>query len=152
MSVGTSISKWRLTYVFSMLLHRIFRDGGFWPSANSYLSLEQSTKTTWTISVWQKMDWTWWCVGSIGRGWSESTVENSENFVSKIINCRHEIATWRKNNPLYEKEKTSELQRALEEVQTDNSITQQDILEVSRKLQETYKDDEDFWQQKSRNM
>lgn len=40
----------------------------------------------------------------------------------------------------------SDLQKALEEVQTDNNRTQEDILEVSRKLQEEYKD------QKSRNM
>ena len=45
-----------------------------------------------------------------------------------------------------------ELKKALEEVQTDNNRTEEDILEVSRKLQEAYKDVEDFWQQKSRNM
>lgn len=37
-------------------------------------------------------------------------------------------------------------------VQKDNSRTQEEILEVSRKLQEAYKDEEDYWQQKSRNM
>lgn len=98
------------------------------------------------------MDWTWWFVGSTGKGWSESASENSGDFISKIINCRHDIATWWKNDPLYGKERTSELQKAPEEVQTDNSRTQQNIREVSKKLQETYKDDEDFWQQKSSNM
>ena len=89
---------------------------------------------------------------SIGRGWGASTPENSWDFVSKIINCCHEIATWRKNNPSYGKERISELQKALEEVQTDNNRTQENILEVSRKLQKAYKDDEEFWHQKSRNM
>ena len=60
---------------------------------------------------------------SIGRGWSDSTPENSGDFVSKIINCRHEIATWRNNNPPYENEKIGELQKALEEVQSDNNRT-----------------------------
>ena len=89
---------------------------------------------------------------SIGRGWGDSTPENSGDVVSKIINCRHEIATWRKNNPPFGKERISELQKALEEVQTDNNRSQEDIMEVSRKLQETYKDEEEFWHQKSRNM
>lgn len=40
----------------------------------------------------------------------------------------------------------------MEEVQTYNNRTQEDILEISRELQEAYKDEEDYWQQKSRNM
>ena len=94
------------------------------------------------------MDWTGWLLEPIGRGWGDSKAENSKDFVSKIINCRHEIATWRKNNPFYGKERISELQKALEEVQTNNNRTHEDILEVSRKLQEAYKDENDFLQQK----
>ena len=88
---------------------------------------------------------------SIERGWGEFSEENPADFVSKITNRRHEISTWRKNNPPYGKERIGELQKALEEVQTNNNRTQEDILEVSRKLQEAYMDEEDFWQQKSRN-
>ena len=98
------------------------------------------------------MDWTRWCVGFNWERWGESTPENSGDFVAKITNCRHEIATWRKNNPPYGKEKMCELQKLLEEIQSDNNRIQEDILEVSRKLQEAYKDEEDFWQQKNRNM
>ena len=74
------------------------------------------------------------------------------DFFTKITNCRHEIARWRKNNPPYGKEKISELQRSLEEFQSDDTKTQEDIVDVSRKLQEAYKDEEDYWQQKSQNM
>ena len=77
---------------------------------------------------------------SIERGWGELTEANPGDFVSKITNCCHEMSTWRKNNPPYGKEKIGELQKALEEVQTDNNRTQEEILEVSRKLQEAYKD------------
>lgn len=70
----------------------------------------------------------------------------------KMCNCRHEIAIWRINNPLYEKERINELQEALEEVQTDDNINQKEILDVFRKLQEAYKDENDYWQQKSANM
>lgn len=72
--------------------------------------------------------------------------------MSRIIICLREIATWRRHNPPYGKEKIGELQKALEEVQTDNNRTHEEILEVSRKLQDAYKDEEDYWQQKSRNM
>lgn len=34
----------------------------------------------------------------------------------------------------------------------DNNISQEDILEVSKKLQEAYKDEEEYWHQKSWNM
>lgn len=64
--------------------------------------------------------------------------------MAKIGNYRHEIAKWRENNPPYGKEKLSYLQKALEEVQTNNTRFQEDILEVSRKLQEVYKDEEDY--------
>ena len=72
--------------------------------------------------------------------------------MAKISNCRHEIAKWRKNNPPYGKEKINELQQALEEVQTDNTRSQENIFEVSRKLQDAYKDEEEYWHQNSRNM
>ena len=64
--------------------------------------------------------------------------------MAKISNCRHEIAKLWKNNPPYGKEKINDLQQALEEVQTDNTRSQEDILEVSRKLQDAYKDEEEY--------
>ena len=72
--------------------------------------------------------------------------------MTKISNCRHEIAKWQKNNSPYGKEKINELQKTLEDVQTDNTRSQEDILEVYRKLQDAYKDEEDYWHQKNRNM
>ena len=42
---------------------------------------------------------------SIERGWGEFSEADPGDFVSKITNCRHEISTWRKNNPPYGKEK-----------------------------------------------
>ena len=56
------------------------------------------------------------------------------------------------NNPPFGKDKIADLQKALEEVQTDDTRSQEEILEVSRKLQEAYKDEEEYWHQKSRNM
>ena len=84
-------------------------------------------------------------------GWSEPREGNEVGIVEKISNCRSKIAKWRINNPPYGTEKINDLQKALEEVQTNNYRSQEDILEISRKLQETYKDEEEYWHQKSRN-
>ena len=84
---------------------------------------------------------------SITMGWSNYREGQSEGIVEKIGNCRHEIAKWRKNNLPYGKEKINDFQKALEEVQTDNNRSHEDILEVSRKLQDAYKDEEEYWHQ-----
>ena len=66
------------------------------------------------------------------------------DVVTKINNCRHEISSQRKDNQPYRKDKIKDLQQALEEVQTDNNRSQEEIFEVSRKLQEAYKDEEEY--------
>ncbi|XP_056848447.1 uncharacterized protein LOC130498828 [Raphanus sativus] len=88
---------------------------------------------------------------SITTGWRETGGEDTVDIVTKISNCRHEVAKWRKNNPPYGKDKIADLQKALEEVQTDDNRSQEEILEISKKLQDAYKDEEEYWQQKSRN-
>lgn len=75
--------------------------------------------------------------------WSEDNEAHMGNIVGKISKCRHEIAKWRKNNPPYGKEKINDLQKAFEEVQTDNNRTHEEIIEVSQKLQDAYKDEDD---------
>lgn len=89
---------------------------------------------------------------SIVAGWTENRGRQTEDFVTKISNCRHEKALWQKNNQPFGKDKIKELQQVLEEIQTDNSRSQEDIIEVFRKLQEAYKDEGDYWHQKSRNI
>ena len=89
---------------------------------------------------------------SIVAGWTESQEGQSGDFVTKINNCHHEISSWRKDNQPSRKDKIQELQQALEEAQMDNNRSQEEIIEVSRKLQEAYTDEEEYWHQKSRNM
>ena len=80
-------------------------------------------------------------------GWSDCNEGQTVDIVTKISSCRHEIVKWRKDNPPY-----NDLQKALEEVQIYDNRSQEEILEVSRKLQDAYKDEEEYWHQKSRNM
>ena len=72
---------------------------------------------------------------SIAAGWTGNQEGQLEDFVTKINNFRHEISSWRKDNQPYGKDKIKDLQHALEEVQSDNSRSKEDIFEVSRKLQ-----------------
>ena len=87
---------------------------------------------------------------SIAHGWSNGNTRFNSGVVDKIVNCRHEISVWRKNNPPYGKEKINSLQKALEEIQSDNTKTYEEVLEVSRKLKEAYRDEELYWEQKCR--
>ena len=84
----------------------------------------------------------------INSGWNDSTDDVKRGFVTRLSNCRHEISRWRENNPPYGKYIISELQRALEEAQTDDAMTQVEIIDVSRKLEEAYKDEKYYWQLK----
>ena len=61
-----------------------------------------------------------------------------------------EISAWRKAHLPYGKEKINTLQRALEEIQNDFTKTNDEVLEVFRKLQEAYRDEEQYWEHKSR--
>lgn len=70
-------------------------------------------------------------------------------FVGKIAECRKEISRWRKNEMLPERETISELTRALEEIQNDDNCTQEELVEMTRKLKEAYNNEELYWQQKS---
>ena len=82
---------------------------------------------------------------SITMDWAEHNEDRRNGLVEKISNCRQAISKWRKNNPPFGKEKIADLQKALEEVQNDDTRSQEEILEVSRKLQEAYKDEEEYW-------
>ena len=87
---------------------------------------------------------------SIRRGWNINRGRARAGIVDKIHSCRHEISAWRKLNPPYGKDKIDSLQRALEEIQNDFTKFNEEVLEVSRKLQEAYRDEEQYWEQKSR--
>ena len=89
---------------------------------------------------------------SIVAGWTENQEGQIVDFVTKINNCCHEISSWRKDNQKYGKDKIKDLQHAMEKIQIDNNRSLEEILEVSRKLQESYKDEEEYWHQKSRDI
>ncbi|CAA7026829.1 unnamed protein product [Microthlaspi erraticum] len=89
---------------------------------------------------------------SIERGWNYTRGEVSPGLVDRIGNCRHEVSVWRTEKQPYGKQKIEELQRALEEVQNDDNSTQEELIDITNKLKEAYRDEEEYWKQKSRNL
>ncbi|CAA7054920.1 unnamed protein product [Microthlaspi erraticum] len=83
-------------------------------------------------------------VDSIDRGWNVSRGENTPGLVDRISNCRHEISVWRKTNQPYGRLKIAELQQALERVQDDDNGTQEELADITNKLQEAYRDEEEY--------
>ena len=89
---------------------------------------------------------------SIPTSWSGTNEAVQRILLQKLVIVVMKLLNGEKNNPPYGKDKIHELQKALEEVQTDNNRSQEEIIELSRKLQDAYKDEEDYWHQKSQNM
>ncbi|CAA7014686.1 unnamed protein product [Microthlaspi erraticum] len=89
---------------------------------------------------------------SIEKGWKNFHGEVSPSLVDRIHSCRHEISVWRKNNQPYGKARIAELQTVLEVVQDDDTKTQEELIDITNKLKEAYRDEEGYWKQKSRNM
>ena len=87
---------------------------------------------------------------SITWGWNTNRGRERVGVVDKIHWRRYEISAWRKLNPPYGKDKIDSLQRALEEIQNHLTKSHEEVLEVSRKLQNAYRDEEQYWEQKSR--
>lgn len=88
---------------------------------------------------------------SVHQGWTNLDF-GTNDFVAKMKNCNIKLQNGEMIIHPMGGRKISELQQALEEVQMDNNKTQEDLMDVSRKLQEAYKDEEDYWQQKNSTM
>ncbi|CAA7020289.1 unnamed protein product [Microthlaspi erraticum] len=89
---------------------------------------------------------------SIKQGWNNNRGEVAPGLVDRINNCRHEISVWRKEKKTHGKQQIEELQQALEEVQNDDNNTQEELIDITNKLKEAYRDEEAYWKQKSWNM
>ena len=114
-------------------------------ASNHHMPIVVSIKDKVLNFLWQfRFDKRWICedglMESIECGWSTQRGGPRMGIVDKIHNCRHEISVWRKENPPHGKEKINTLQRALEDVQSDLTKSHEEVIEVSRKLKEAYRD------------
>lgn len=86
-------------------------------------------------------------VGNVG--WNMITDFRALVLVDRIANCKNLISRWRKKNVLPGKVNISALKEALDEVKKDDTISQEEIKGITKKLLEAYKEEETYWRQKS---
>ncbi|XP_010431327.1 PREDICTED: uncharacterized protein LOC104715632 [Camelina sativa] len=89
-------------------------------------------------------------VGAVESGWNRTRNFRIPGFIDKIRNCRNSISWWQKNNVSSGPSVIASLKTALQEAKMDDSIPQAEIRDIERKLKEAYRDEEIYWQQKSR--
>lgn len=78
-------------------------------------------------------------------------LENPNLDVSaRISKCRHIIATWSKRNYINSQRLIEELRRSLDVAMTDNLADDLLISSINQKLLAAYRDEEEFWKQRSR--
>ncbi|XP_010436659.1 PREDICTED: uncharacterized protein LOC104720453 [Camelina sativa] len=88
--------------------------------------------------------------GAVESGWNRTRNFRIPGFVDKLRNCRNSISWWRKNNVSTGPSLISSLKTALHDAKMDDSVSLEDIRGIERKLKEAYRDEEIYWQQKSR--
>lgn len=71
-------------------------------------------------------------------------------LLAKSVNVSWKYLGGRKINLYLGGNKFQNLQKVLEEMQNDDNRTHDELVEITRKLKKTYKDEETFWRQKSR--
>ncbi|XP_010451584.1 PREDICTED: uncharacterized protein LOC104733725 [Camelina sativa] len=86
----------------------------------------------------------------VESGWNRTKNFRIPGFVDKIRNCRNSLSWWRKNNINSGPSTISSLKEALQEAKMDDLISTDEIRVIERKLKEAYRDEEIYWQQKSR--
>ncbi|XP_023644536.1 uncharacterized protein LOC111832445 [Capsella rubella] len=84
-----------------------------------------------------------------GWGGEDGSVERS--IYQKIQNCKRAISIWKKNNPSNSEKQIKELQAKIDEAYEDDQASTEDLLALKWQLCEAYREEEAYWQQKSRD-
>lgn len=70
----------------------------------------------------------------------------------RIKKCRLTIARWRREENYNTQKILEELKDKLDKSQVDQSLSTAEVSAIHDQLQKAYEEEEDFWQQKSRNL
>lgn len=70
----------------------------------------------------------------------------------RIKKCRSTIARWRREENYNTQKSLEELKDKLDRSQVDHSLLAAEVSSIQNQLQKAYKEEEEFWQQKSRNL
>ncbi|XP_056847372.1 uncharacterized protein LOC130498048 [Raphanus sativus] len=84
-------------------------------------------------------------------GWGHFDEAPMRNFHQKVTSCRNKISSWKKQNPTNSAILIKELKHKIDLVQDDENSTTADLEELRRQLTVAFKEENSFWEQKSRN-
>ncbi|XP_024010299.1 uncharacterized protein LOC112085326 [Eutrema salsugineum] len=87
---------------------------------------------------------------TVVSGWGPFDEFSRRDFHQKVTQCRKNISIWKKSNPSNSERMIEELKNQLDLAQDDENTTLEEIEEIRRKLCVALREEEMFWQQKSR--
>ena len=87
---------------------------------------------------------------TILKGWSDPGNLHPPDLHERIAMCRKAIAQWKRANPLNSVARIEELKEKLEKAQLDDTISNDEILQLKWDLCSAFRDEELYWKQKSR--
>jgi len=85
---------------------------------------------------------------AISYGWNLATCLGEGKFVEKLSNCRRAISQWWKVLTPYGRKTIKEIKSELGAAQRDDSRTREEITDLTLRLKEAYRDEEQYWYQK----
>ncbi|XP_023642406.1 uncharacterized protein LOC111831641 [Capsella rubella] len=86
----------------------------------------------------------------VSEGWSASNPQDNTHFMGRIQNCRRLISHWRKSSKSNSELLIKDLQDKIDEANNDDNVSASSILDLKWRLCEAYREEEAYWQQKSR--
>ncbi|KAG7548646.1 Reverse transcriptase domain [Arabidopsis suecica] len=89
---------------------------------------------------------------AITNGWNLDPGLREGQFVEKLTNCRRAISQWRKELTPFGRKIIEELKSELAVAQRDDTRTREEITDLTIRLKEAYRDEEQYWYQKSRTL
>ena len=72
--------------------------------------------------------------------------------MEKLNNCRRAISQWRRELTPYERKTIEDIKYELNAALRDDSKTREEITDLTLRLKEAYRDEEQYWYQKSRSL
>ncbi|KAG7581071.1 Reverse transcriptase domain [Arabidopsis suecica] len=87
---------------------------------------------------------------SIVAAWNSATNSLDDGVSTRLRKCRKALSKWKKDNDLNSKVKINAIEEELETVQSSACPSAVRLTHLKNKLVDAYREEESFWQQKSR--
>ncbi|CAA7020953.1 unnamed protein product [Microthlaspi erraticum] len=87
---------------------------------------------------------------TIKEGWSTTDISDLGDVHKKVQACRRAISRWKKTNQSNSIKKIEEIKNLLEQAQTNDNMTSEEVLQLKWDLCSAFRDEELYWKQKSR--